>query len=115
MRCVRRDRLPRPEGGASPRPSPTTAPANASAPSRGSIVTRSPGRSIRDPSTATNRRVTLRPAPAAREHARRFVAVAGAEIAATLHAVDPADLRTVAAFLAEITAAIGAANRRLTD
>ena len=61
------------------------------------------------------RRVTLRPAPAAREHARRFVAVAGAEIAATLHAVDPADLRTVAAFLAEISASISAANRRLTD
>jgi DNA-binding MarR family transcriptional regulator len=63
--------------------------------------------------SADRRRVTLRPSPAARERARGFMAFAGAEIATTLHAADPAELRTVAAFLATITAAAGEANRRL--
>jgi MarR family transcriptional regulator, organic hydroperoxide resistance regulator len=63
--------------------------------------------------SADRRRVTLRPDPAARERARRFMAFSGAEIAATVHGADPDELRTVVAFLTRFTDATRQANRRL--
>ncbi|OXM45366.1 MarR family winged helix-turn-helix transcriptional regulator [Amycolatopsis alba] len=63
--------------------------------------------------SSDRRRVTLRPTPAAREHARRFLTFAGAEIAATLRAADPEELRVVTTFLSKITEAAESANRRL--
>lgn len=59
------------------------------------------------------RRVTLRPTPDARDRARRFLGLAGAEIANVLHTTPPAELRTVARFLARMTAAADEANQRL--
>lgn len=59
------------------------------------------------------RRVTLRPVQAARDRARGFLAVAGTEIAATLHAADPAELAATIAFLTRITSAATATNQRL--
>jgi DNA-binding MarR family transcriptional regulator len=59
------------------------------------------------------RRVTLRPEPDAREQVRGFLAVAGTEIAAVLQDTSAEDLRRVAAFIARITEAGAAANRRL--
>jgi MarR family transcriptional regulator, organic hydroperoxide resistance regulator len=72
------------------------------------------GHLVRSRESADRRRVTLRPAPAAREHARGFLAVAGAEIAGVLRTTSPAELRTIAAFLGRITAAAADADRRLT-
>ncbi|OLR92821.1 MarR family winged helix-turn-helix transcriptional regulator [Actinokineospora bangkokensis] len=63
--------------------------------------------------SADRRRVTLRPDPAAREKAQRFLAFAGVEIATTLHTADPAELRAATAFLRKLTAAISEANQRL--
>ncbi|MFK0247199.1 MarR family winged helix-turn-helix transcriptional regulator [Amycolatopsis azurea] len=63
--------------------------------------------------SSDRRRVTLRPTPAAREQARRFLAFAGTEIAATLRAAEPEELRVVTAFLTKIAEATGDANRRL--
>jgi len=71
------------------------------------------GHVLRSRESSDRRRVTLRPTPAAREHARRFLSFAGAEIAATLHAADPEELRVVATFLSKIAEATGDANRRL--
>ncbi|SFR27625.1 DNA-binding transcriptional regulator, MarR family [Lentzea waywayandensis] len=59
------------------------------------------------------RRVTLRPTPDARERARQFLGLAGTEIANVLHTTPPAELRTVATFLARMTAAADEANLRL--
>ena len=61
------------------------------------------------------RRITLHPDPAAREQTRRFLAVAGVEIAATLRATDPDELRAAAAFLARLTDACTQGNRRLVQ
>ncbi|MGM1057630.1 MarR family winged helix-turn-helix transcriptional regulator [Saccharothrix sp. Mg75] len=63
--------------------------------------------------SADRRRVTLRPDPAARERVRGFLAFAGTEVAATLRAADPDELRVVIAFLAGLTEAAGRANERL--
>ncbi|WP_326950118.1 MarR family transcriptional regulator [Amycolatopsis sp. NBC_01307] len=63
--------------------------------------------------SADRRRVTLRPTPAARDRAREFLAFAGVEIAQTLGAADPDELRVAIGFLAKITAAAAAANHRL--
>ncbi|WP_394620223.1 MarR family winged helix-turn-helix transcriptional regulator [Lentzea sp. JNUCC 0626] len=73
----------------------------------------SAGHLVRSRESTDRRRVTLRPAPAAREHARRFLAVAGAEIADVLRSTSPAELRVVAGFLDRITAAADEAGRRL--
>ena len=59
------------------------------------------------------RRVTLRPEPGARDQARRFLAAAGAEIADVLHNTSPDELRQATAFVARLTAASTAANKRL--
>ncbi|MFJ8962117.1 MarR family winged helix-turn-helix transcriptional regulator [Lentzea sp. NPDC102401] len=59
------------------------------------------------------RRVTLRPTPASRQRAREFLGLAGTEIANVLHTTPPAELRTVATFLARMTAAADEANLRL--
>lgn len=71
------------------------------------------GHVTRSRTDTDRRRVTLHPVPAARDQTRRFLAVAGTEIAATLHDSDPAELRTVAGFLARITAACVQGARRL--
>ncbi|MEV7548665.1 MarR family winged helix-turn-helix transcriptional regulator [Amycolatopsis sp. NPDC089917] len=71
------------------------------------------GHVLRSRESSDRRRVTLRPTPAAREHARRFLAFAGAEIADTLRAADPGELRVVTLFLAKIAEATADANRRL--
>ncbi|MFD4668839.1 MarR family winged helix-turn-helix transcriptional regulator [Lentzea sp. NPDC058450] len=71
------------------------------------------GHVVRSRESEDRRRVTLRPAPAAREHARRFLAVAGTEIADVLRTTPPAELRLVAAFLDRITAAANDAGRHL--
>ncbi|GLY51521.1 MarR family winged helix-turn-helix transcriptional regulator [Lentzea sp. NBRC 102530] len=71
------------------------------------------GHLVRSRESADRRRVTLRPAPAAREHARRFLAVAGAEIADVLRTTPSAELRLVTAFLGRITAAANEACGRL--
>ncbi|OXM54814.1 transcriptional regulator [Amycolatopsis thailandensis] len=63
--------------------------------------------------SSDRRRVTLRPTPAAREHARRFLVFAGAEIAAAVRTADPEELRVVTKFLSRITEATGDANQRL--
>ncbi|WP_410598413.1 MarR family winged helix-turn-helix transcriptional regulator [Amycolatopsis sp. lyj-90] len=73
----------------------------------------SAGHVQRSRESSDRRRVTLRPTPAAREHARRFLAFAGTEIAATLRTADPEELRVVTAFLSKITEATENANRRL--
>ncbi|MFD4636385.1 MarR family winged helix-turn-helix transcriptional regulator [Lentzea sp. NPDC058436] len=72
------------------------------------------GHLVRSRESADRRRVTLRPAPASREHARGFLAVAGAEIADVLRTTSPAELRTVVAFLGRITGAAAAADHRLS-
>jgi DNA-binding MarR family transcriptional regulator len=59
------------------------------------------------------RRVTLRPTPASRQRAREFLGLAGTEIANVLHTTPPAELRTVATFLARMSAAADEANLRL--
>ncbi|MFD9700074.1 MarR family winged helix-turn-helix transcriptional regulator [Lentzea sp. NPDC059081] len=73
------------------------------------------GHVVRSRESADRRRVTLRPAPESREHARRFLALAGTEIAGVLHTTPPAELRTVAAFLARITTAAAEADGRLSS
>ncbi|GGM87796.1 hypothetical protein GCM10011609_25570 [Lentzea pudingi] len=73
----------------------------------------SAGHLVRSRESADRRRVTLRPVPASREHARRFLVAAGAEIADVLRTTSPAELRTVAAFLGRITGAAADADRRL--
>ena len=75
----------------------------------------SAGHIHRSRESTDRRRVTLRPSAAAREQTRGFLALAGTEIAATLHTADPAELRTVATFLSRITTAATAANHRLDD
>ena len=62
---------------------------------------------------ADRRRVTLWPEPGARERARAFMAEAGAEIAQVLLDTSAEELRLVAAFVARMTAATAAANKRL--
>jgi DNA-binding MarR family transcriptional regulator len=62
---------------------------------------------------ADRRRVTLRPTQDARDRARQFLAVAGTEIAHVLRTTSPAELSTVATFLARMTAAADEANLRL--
>ncbi|HUQ61598.1 MarR family winged helix-turn-helix transcriptional regulator [Lentzea sp.] len=71
------------------------------------------GHVLRSRESADRRRVTLRPAPASREQARRFLSVAGVEIADVLRTTSPAELRTVVVFLARITEAAAEADRRL--
>ncbi|WP_290061327.1 MarR family winged helix-turn-helix transcriptional regulator [Amycolatopsis solani] len=73
----------------------------------------SAGHLRRSRESTDRRRVTLRPTPAARERAREFLALAGVEVAATLQAADPAELRIVTAFLARMTTASAQASRRL--
>ncbi|KAA0942216.1 MarR family winged helix-turn-helix transcriptional regulator [Streptomyces apricus] len=63
--------------------------------------------------SSDRRRVTLRPTPAARERAGRFLAFAGTEIAATLRGAAPGELRGAADLLARMTAAATEATERL--
>ncbi|MCX2950307.1 MarR family winged helix-turn-helix transcriptional regulator [Lentzea sp. NEAU-D7] len=63
--------------------------------------------------SADRRRVTLRPTPAARDRARQFLGLAGAEIAHVLRTTPPAELSAVATFLERMTAAADEANLRL--
>ncbi|ANZ40426.1 transcriptional regulator [Lentzea guizhouensis] len=72
------------------------------------------GHLVRTRESTDRRRVTLRPTPAARDHARRFLALAGTEIATVLRTTTPDELRTVAAFLGRITGAATEADRRLS-
>ncbi|TQS45912.1 MarR family winged helix-turn-helix transcriptional regulator [Cryptosporangium phraense] len=62
---------------------------------------------------ADRRRVTLRPEPAAREQAREFLAMAGAEIAEVFTTTSAEELRRVVAFVSRLTEASTAANKRL--
>jgi DNA-binding MarR family transcriptional regulator len=71
------------------------------------------GHLCRTRESADRRRVTLRPTPAARDRARRFLGLAGTEIAHVLRTTPPAELGTVATFLARMTAAADEANQRL--
>lgn len=73
----------------------------------------SAGHITRERSATDLRRVSLHPTAAARERTRRFIALSGAEIAATLREVGPDELRHVAAFLARMTAASQQAVARL--
>ncbi|HEX7306678.1 MarR family winged helix-turn-helix transcriptional regulator [Lentzea sp.] len=72
------------------------------------------GHVVRSRESADRRRVTLRPAPASREEARRFIALAGAEIAHVLRTTPPDELRAVATFLARMTDAAAGADQRLS-
>ncbi|MFD5826151.1 MarR family winged helix-turn-helix transcriptional regulator [Lentzea sp. NPDC060358] len=72
------------------------------------------GHVVRSRESADRRRVTLRPAPGSREQARRFLALAGAEVADVLGTTPPGELRAVASFLARITAATAEADGRLS-
>ncbi|MEU7474525.1 MarR family transcriptional regulator [Lentzea sp. NPDC042327] len=73
------------------------------------------GHLLRTRESTDRRRVTLRPTPASRDHARRFLGLAGTEIAGVLRETSPAELRTVAAFLGRMTSAATSVDRRLTE
>jgi MarR family transcriptional regulator, organic hydroperoxide resistance regulator len=71
------------------------------------------GHITRERSVTDLRRVSLHPTAAARERTREFMAFSGTEIAATVRAAEPEELRTVARFLERMVEAGQAANARL--
>lgn len=71
------------------------------------------GHVTRHRESADRRRVTLRPTESARAESARFLDFAGSEIAATVRATDPHELRAALGFLRRMTAAAAAANGRL--
>lgn len=69
---------------------------------------------LRSRESADRRRVTVRPSEEGRDKARAFLAFAGTEIAQTVGAEQEQDLQVVIAFLSRMSAAVQAANARLT-
>ncbi|MCJ1714742.1 MarR family winged helix-turn-helix transcriptional regulator [Curtobacterium sp. VKM Ac-2922] len=65
--------------------------------------------------SADRRRITLRATPSAHAESQRFLAFAGTEIATTVLATPPQDLRVVIDFLTRMRTAAAAANDRLVE